>query len=265
MASINESLASDGLQLEKIEYYGADGAGNTVFFEDRGNKQLSSDYMPNDPRNGTGTTVPYVIDGTELGTSSGMSDDATLLAIDNTMRTWDAVNCSEGLEIPSIGVAPFDIGFVQFLLGFGGIDGYFPGMVTHAGILPGAFFNAFEPCGGNFILGVTFTFTWIDDLDEDGKGDVAIKEIYINDSFNWQDAPDDVLSNGIYDFETVVLHEVGHGLSQGHFGKAFAGKNGKLHFAPAALMNAGYSVARREVSQTDKAGHCSNWAQWPNN
>lgn len=264
MTQVNEAIAADGLMIEKVEFLGAETAGNTVFFQNRGNKQLSSHYVPNDPRNGTGIEVPYVVDGTELGTSSGMSDLATYNAIVSTMDTWGNVTCSSGLDIPNLGVAPFDIGYVQYLLGFGGIAGYFPGTVVHAGILPPSFFDAFEPGGGSFILGVTFTFVWLDDLDQDGKGDVAIKEIYINDGFNWQDAPDDVLGNGIYDFETVVLHEVGHALSQGHFGKAFASGNGKLHFAPAALMNAGYSVGRRDVTQTDNAGHCSNWANWPN-
>ena len=44
--------------------------------------------------------------------------------------TWNAANCSKGLELPDFGVAPFDIGFVQYLFGFGGINGYFPGMIT---------------------------------------------------------------------------------------------------------------------------------------
>ena len=61
------------------------------------------------------------------------------------------------------------------------------------------------------------------------------------------------------------MHEVGHGLSQGHFGKAFVTKKGDIKFAPAALMNAGYSVANRQVGETDLAGHCSNWGDWPNN
>ena len=60
-----------------------------------------------------------------------------------------------------------------------------------------------------------------------------------------------------------MLHEVGHGLSQGHFGKAFRNKNGNLHFAPYALMNAGYTFGNRMVTETDEAGHCSNWASWP--
>ena len=95
---------------------------------------------------------------------------------------------------------------------------------------------------------------------------MAIKEIYINDNFNWQDAPNDELFSGEFDYETVVLHEAGHGLNQGHFGKAFRNNgNGKLKFSPHALMNAGYSVGRREISGTDNRGHCSIWGDWPNN
>jgi hypothetical protein len=30
-------------------------------------------------------------------------------------------------------------------------------------------------------------------------------------------------------------------------------------------MNAIYSEALRVLSASDNGGHCSNWAQWPNN
>jgi hypothetical protein len=80
-----------------------------------------------------------------------------------------------------------------------------------------------------------------------------------NDLFTWQ-------INGDIDVETVALHEAGHGLSQDHFGKAFVtSSNGKLHFAPLAVMNAGYTGIRHTIDQADLAGHCSIWAQWPNN
>lgn len=268
--SINQALAEHNIQLEKMETLGAEQAGITVFFRNVGNKQLGDDWAPNDPRNGTGIDVPYVIDGTELGTTSGMSESDTYNAIVSAMTTWDDNNCSSDLGIPLLGTANFDIGFVQFLEGFGGFPGYFLGLITHGGILPSTFFEAIGgPGGGAGILGVTFTFIYTDDdgvptdINNDRRSDVAFREVYLNDGFNWQDAPDDGLGNGIYDFETVVLHEVGHGLSQGHFGKAFLTKNGKIHFSPAALMNAGYSVARREITQTDLAGHCSIWGKWP--
>lgn len=265
IAIINDAIAEEGIRIDKMEYLGAEQEGRTVFFNDRGKKQLDSDFVPYDSRNGNGALIPYFIDGTQLGTTSGMSEHETFDAIVNAMNKWDALTCSEGLEIPPLGTSTFDIGYIQWLYGFGGIAGYFPGVITHGGILPGEFFDAIAPGGSSSILGITFTFVYTDtDIDRNGKGDVAIKEIYMNDAFNWQDAPDDDLFNDIYDFETVVLHEVGHGLSQAHFGSAFVTKNGSIHFAPDALMNAGYSVAKREIKQTDNAGHCSNWAQWPN-
>ena len=261
ISSINASLADYGVQLEKAEFYSADGAGQTVFFSDRGNKQLVSDYVPNDPRNAVpGTAVPYLIDGTQAVTTSGLN---TIDPINTVMSTWSSVTCSDGLEITDLGLVPFDAGFVQFLVGFGGVNGFFPGIILHAGVLPPVFFNAIAPGGGSNILGVCFTFTWIEDINEDGTPDVAIKEIYYNDAFNWQDV---VATGSGVDFETVALHEVGHGLSQAHFGKVSRTEaNGKIHFSPRALMNAGYSGVNRVVEKTDEAGHCSNWANWPNN
>ncbi|WP_088341454.1 M10 family metallopeptidase domain-containing protein [Robiginitalea sediminis] len=258
---INQMLEPYGVQLEKMEYYSIDGAGKTVFFSDRGNKQLSSDYVPNDPRNLGGLAVPYLIDGTQLNTASGFN---TLQPIVDVMDTWANVTCSSGLDIPFGGVSGADIGFVSnVFFGFGGSNGFFPGVIVHAGTLPKAFFDAIAPGGGNGILGVTFTLTWTDDINGDGKGDVAIKEIYYNDAFNWQDR---VATGTGIDFQTVALHEVGHALSQAHFGKLSRTEaNGKLHFSPRALMNAGYTGVNRVVEKTDQAGHCSNWSNWPNN
>ena len=94
--------------------------------------------------------------------------------------------------------------------------------------------------------------------DNNGKNDVWFREIYSNDEFSWADGDH-------YDVETVSLHEAGHGLSQGHFGKAFRGvKNEKLHFSPRAVMNASYSGIQTGIEKTDNAGHCSNWSNWPN-
>ena len=262
VSQFNKLLIPYGIQLEKMEYYSAEAVGKTVFFSDRGNKQLTSDFVPNDPRNVGGETVPYIIDGTQLETSSGLN---TLNALNSVMSTWDAVTCSDGLTLPNGGVTPVDFGLVSFLEGFSSAPNFIQGAILHAGILPPAFFDAIAPDGGDFILGVCFTFSYLEDINQDGKGDVAIKEIYYNDGFNWQDEPNDVIGNGIYDFETVALHETGHALSQAHFGEAFTNSSGKLKFAPYALMNAGYTITRRSVEKTDESGHCSNWGDWPNN
>jgi len=155
-------------------------------------------------------------------------------------------------------------GFVSGLLGFGGSDKYFADVV-HAGWLPGAFFDLLAPDGSSFILGATFTIIFTDDqgnpvdTDNNNKLDVAWRETYYNDAFEWADGDD-------YDVETIALHESGHGLSQGHFGKAFrTNSNNKLHFAPRAVMNAAYSGIQTEITGTDNGGHCSNWASWPAN
>lgn len=263
---VNEMLEPYGVQLEKMEYYSYNEAGRVVFFSDRGNKQLSSDYVPNDPRS-VGSqiglpknAVPYLIDGTQVNTTSGFN---TTDALNTVMATWDDVRCSEGLTLPSLGVSDTDLGFISnVFFGFGGSNGFFPGVILHAGVLPKEFFDLIAPGGGNGILGVCFTLTWIQDINEDGTPDVALKEIYYNDAFNWQDA---VTTGTGVDFQTVALHETGHALSQAHFG-AVSGTlaNGKIHFSPRALMNAGYSGVNRVVEKTDRAGHCGNWGSWPN-
>ncbi len=89
----------------------------------------------------------------------------------------------------------------------------------------------------------------------DGTDNVSF---YI-DAFLWADG-------ARYDVETIALHEAGHGLSQGHFGKAFVtDSNNVLHFSPRAVMNAAYSGIQTQIGKTDNAGHCSNWNSWPNN
>ncbi len=287
VAALNQRLLEHGIQIEKMELLGAEGAGRDVFFSDTGNKQLGSDFVPNDPRNWwpsnpylgewTDGSLGYWMDGTEQGTSSGLSENETMNAFHSVMNTWGSISCSNGLVLSDQGVTSpddyGDVGIVQALV-TGGQQGSFgtaPGSIVHAGNLPSWFFDIIGgPGGGSGILGATFTFTWVDangptDIDNNGKADVFVREIYMNDGFNWQDAPDDVLFNGIYDYETVMLHEVGHGLSQGHFGKMFGtAANKKLHFAPYALMNAGYTIANREITATDNGGHCSNWEEWPN-
>ncbi|SDS27457.1 hypothetical protein [Christiangramia echinicola] len=260
VAQINQQLKTYGIQLEKMEYLSADGAGQTVFFNNRGNKQLSSQFVPNDPRNLVpGTDIYYIVDGTQLTTSSGFN---ILESTINVMNTWGNVTCSDELNLPLGGISDDDIGFVSnVFFGFGGSAGFFPGVIVHAGILPKAFFDALAPDGGTGIIGVTFTFTWTEDINEDGIGDVAIKEIYYNDYFNFQDL--EVTDEGI-DYETVSLHEVGHALNQAHFGKlSRTESNQKFHFSPRALMNAGYTGVNRVVEKTDNAGHCSIWDAWP--
>lgn len=248
------------LQIYKAEYLasGEDKkAGNTVFFNNRGNKQLDEDFAPALSLDGT-TDITYHVDNTRP------SDDLPLTttnnAIDRAMRTWEGVRCSD-LGITKIQSTGKSTGFVASLLGYRGSLDYVAD-INHAGWLPKSFFDEIAPDGGDFILAVTFTIIFTDengnpvDIDNNKKADVAWREIYYNDAFRWNDG-------STFDVETIALHESGHGLSQDHFGKAFLSGNGKLHFAPLAVMNAAYSGVQTAIGKTDLSGHCSNWASWP--
>lgn len=235
--------------------------GRTVYFNNVGNKQLAGDFVPGLSLDGT-SNVSWYVD--ESRPPEDLAVAISTAAIDRSMQTWDGVTCSDfGLyKIPYNPAV--STGYVSALLGFGGSFDYVADVV-HAGWLPGAFFDFLAPQGSTFILGVTFTIIFTDgsgspvDTNNDGKMDVAWREIYYNDAFTWNDG-------ARFDVETVALHEAGHGLSQGHFGKAFADAGqGGLHFAPRAVMNAAYSGVQTEIVATDNGGHCSIWANWPNN
>ena len=260
-----KSTSDYPVEIYMAEYYttGEGGKiGKTVFFSNTGNKKLGADFVPfdNDFFDGT-QDITYYIDNTRP--TSEVDVGASNAAIERAMTTWDNITCSDfGLtQIPSDGRPT---GYVAASLGYPGGNFAVWADLTHCGWLDGAFFEILEPGGSGFILGVTFTLVWVDsngptDIDNNRKLDVAFREIYFNDDFPWADGDH-------YDIETVALHEAGHGLSQGHFGKAFiTPKNGKIHFSPRAVMNASYSGIQTGILKTDNAGHCSIWANWLQN
>jgi hypothetical protein len=235
--------------------------GRTIYFKNVGNKQLTADFVPGTSSDGT-DNVSYYID--QRRPSADLSVAKTTAAIGRAMTTWENLTCSElGMyQIPS--QRRLATGFVSELFGFSGSYEYVADVV-HSGWLPGAFFDLVDEDGSEYILAVTYTIIITEDdgtptdLDSDGKADVAWREIYYNEAFAWADGAH-------YDVETIALHEAGHGLSQGHFGAAFLDAGtGKLHFSPRAVMNAAYSGIQTGITETDNAGHCSNWSNWPNN
>ena len=139
------------------------------------------------------------------------------------------VNCSV-LPLTQNPSGAIDIGVVAFLNGLGGSPFIFAD-VQHAG------FRDINFAGG--ILGVTFTFIFVNagvptDADGNGLADVAFREIYYDPSFIWRD-------NNVrnIDVESVAVHEMGHGLSQAHFGNDQHQNDGSLFDAsPRAVMNA---------------------------
>lgn len=253
-------------ELYKAEYItnGASGhVGRTLYFKDVGNKQLAEDFVPGDPRRGDRSHITYTVDK-EYTSDNGLTLARTTAAIDRAMATWNSVNCSN-LGLVKV-LYSGNLGFVSSLFHFGGSDAIVAD-VHHAGFLPLRFFEAIFGNEAVYILGVTFTIIWVDeegvptDIDGNGLYDVAMREIYYNDGYTW--ALND--RDGI-DIESVALHEAGHGLSQAHFGQGFeTGSNGQWHSSPYAVMNAYYLSELRQLQSSDEGGHCSLWADWPNN
>jgi hypothetical protein len=257
------TAAEGNFAIFSAEYITAEESGQvgrTVYFSNVGNKQLTGDFVPGLSEDGS-DNISFYVD--QNRPSADLPVASTSAAIVRAMNTWDGLTCSNlGMtQIPFS--ATNTTGFVSELLGYGGSFEY-TADVVHAGWLPASFFNILAPQGSTFILAVTFTIQYTDDdgnatdLDNNGKADVAFREIYYNDAFTWK------IGNH-YDVETIALHESGHALSQQHFGAAFADGNGALHFSPRAVMNAAYSGIQTQINQTDLAGHCSNWASWNNN
>lgn len=235
--------------------------GRTIYFRNVGNKQLTADFVPGMSLDGT-DAVSYYVD--ENRPSQDLSSSVTTAAISRAMSTWNDITCSQlGVyRLPSN--KRIKTGFISELADFGGSYDYVADVV-HAGWLPAAFFDLVAPDGSTYILGVTYTIIFTDDagnptdVDNNGKLDVAWREIYYNDAFPWADGAH-------YDVETIALHEAGHGLSQGHFGQAFLDEGtGKLHFSPRAVMNAAYSGIQTGITETDNGGHCSIWSSWAQN
>jgi len=235
---INEGLAMDGQNYRAVmaEYMTAAGSGElgqTVWAKNVGNKQLGADLVPNDPRGwwndplGDANIITYAIDqtGDAVPFFGGLTAAETTAAIVSATDTWDDVKYSDLglLYLPTTPVQ--DLGYA------GGAPDIFAD-IKHAGwgfIL------------GSGVLGVTITFIWVNagvptDIDNNGKSDVAFREIYYAFDFTWTNDDDP----GI-DVEIVAVHELGHGLSQAHFGKVFTKKNGDLKVLPRAVMNALYT------------------------
>ncbi|HMB55295.1 MAG TPA: matrixin family metalloprotease [Thermoanaerobaculia bacterium] len=242
--------ANDGLKamwmdfrLESIEYYTI-GQGRP---SDRVHQQPFR-WVPGDQRRGAdGTRLTWALDeswGSASG--NGIPVGALNAALRRATATWAADSCLRNIDVTERKHPPADVTVTDFLLGTGGLGDPFYADVVHAGWMPGE-----PPLFENDILALAATYIFVDrntgeptDVDGDGYMDVALTEIYYNDSFPWAiDA-----GEGEIDVETVALHEVGHALSLGHFG-----------LPPMAAMNPVYRGADRELHPIDHAGVCAVW------
>jgi hypothetical protein len=268
MDALNVQLAAQGAgyratMAEYVTSPDSGQAGGTVLAKTVGNKHLAFDFVPFDPRRtwsgaatGSADDITEAIDetGDAVPVFGGLTAAQTTAAILAAAGTWQGVSCST-LPLSLNPTLALDVGVVAFLNGLGGSPFVFAD-VQHAG------WRDINFAGG--ILGVTFTFIFVDDdgnptdIDNNNYGDAAFREIYYDPSFTWRN------DGGNIDVETVSLHEQGHGLSQNHFGTVRLTNDGSLQASPRAVMNALYAGPLRELQGSDSGGHCSNWAAWPN-
>jgi hypothetical protein len=182
--------------------------------------------------------------------------------VDASFGTWESLACFNTDLVKK----PFDGTFPSFIFPGGdplGAD------INTIGFLPPAVFDlVLGPGASTQVLGVTFPFIWVDgngdptDIDGDGNADTAFAEIWYNNGFTWT-----LTGLGGVDVQTVALHENGHGLGLGHFGRVHATfpppqEFGVLHVSPRAVMNAFILSTLRELLGSDKAGVCGIYASW---
>jgi hypothetical protein len=263
-----EALTADGSGPE-IEYFLDAEEMPPWIQQDLGNKQTLQDYVYNDPRralfNGGIPGVAHGVQEANTSADAGLSDQIGWMY--RAVDTWDAQQCA-AMDLTVNDIDADRPGIVERFFATGALTLTHQADLTQVGFRsPGQFpYFAANPN----VLGVAFTLVWVNpdgtpsDIDGNGKTDVAFREIYYNDAFEWVD--DGVLGergSGVFDFPAVAIHEVGHGLSQAHFGNIARNDDGSITARPKAIMNAIYGGIQRDLLGTDVAGHCSNWTNWP--
>ena len=237
-----------------------------IFANDR-QLRLQSRWVPRDIRRlATDETLSFgVYTPFAWATVGGQAESA----FDATFATWNAASCSK-MKVRKKALAPGQIpSFIMTSL-------FPPADINDVGFVPGSFFDQVFGAGASrFTVGVTITLTFIKvgptgvpvldpngnpiptDVDGDGRFDTAFKEVWFNDAMAYATNGDPTK----IDIESAALHEHGHALELGHFGKIVGDpKTGKLQASPRAVMNAFILGVQRTPLGTDNAALCGNYA-----
>ena len=272
LAGVNRQAAAKGVTVARAERLVTSDAPATatlvVFANDRQLK-LDSRWVSRDTRRlaKDGTLSYAVFSPLAQATVGGPAEPA----FDASFATWNAVGCSN-IAVNKVALPPGRL--PSFIL-----TGLFPPAdINDVGFVPGSFFDAVFGAGASqFTIGVTITYTFIEigpggqpvldangnpiptDIDGDGRSDTAFKEVWFNDALAYSTTG---ASNRV-DIESAALHEHGHALELGHFGR-IAGdlKTGKLHVSPRAVMNAILIAPQRTPLGSDNAALCGNFSNW---
>ncbi len=276
------SMVNDQLELRRAPYRLGGVWMFTIGAGRPANRRLQrgTRWVPADPRRAaqsTGTKdITYVVDASDLTTDVPTVDAEA--AVDASFDTWSNVPntfldlakaADDGLNHDLLDNIPADTSLCTFpgIVDIAALD---PNAdVIVGGWLPRGYFDCLTPGGGNFILGVTWTFIFFGpsgptDVNNDGYVDTALKEIYYNEAFLWVTSGSFFLGPFI-DIESVSLHENGHAVDLGHFGgpppplKIHPG--GRI-FSPEAVMNPAYIGGDiRELFPIDEAGYYTLYAK----
>jgi hypothetical protein len=285
---LNQTLASRGANFRvdaaelRIAAKGWDGVTSTILIANNRSRLSTVEWVKGDPRRdgrvgvtwafGSNTgTDPFVRDAD--GSNIHQATKAEQLAhIQEAVNAWSGLACSSK-PITEVAVpAGTDPDYLDeyFAGNPAGSPNYLqPADIVEAGWQPLSFFLTVGGPDGVNILGVTFSFIFVDqsgnatDIDRDGRADRALSEIYYNDAYWWGNG-----SPNVVDFYSILTHETGHALGLGHFGKVFVTKNdaadglqiSDIKYAPYAMMNAVYVTGRNELAGTDNSQFCQLWA-----
>jgi hypothetical protein len=302
LARTNARLARAGsnLRVDRAEVlYGAkayEAQSPTLIFANNRTHTLAQLWVSGDPRREGRRGVTYAIDPNLRTTAFGIanlpavevngddfrtSTQAELVRyIEEGMQSWRDRRCSDAPIVRVTVPAGTDPDFYdQVLLGNPINSNYEqPSDIVQAGWQPPEFFEAIVEGGSDAILGVAFSFIFVDDqntpdpsddvptdIDRNGKLDTGLVEIYYNPTFIWTNRG----RSGYIDFYSIITHETAHALGLAHFGKVFITKKDAadgiqitdVKYAPRALMNAVYVDGRDRIRGSDNGSFCQIWAR----
>lgn len=257
---------------------------STVIIANNRSRGLSSEWVAGDPRRDGRVGVTWAFGSSHPGLPVTRNPDGSNLhsvpladldtQLQEGLAAWRGLTCSTApvtrVSIP-MGTDPDYLDDVVFV-GHPSATYSQPSDIVEAGWMPSSFFRAIGGgTAGNSIIGVTFTFHFVDaaghatDINSDGKGDEALAEIYYNTRFAWGSSQ----AANVVDFYSIITHETGHAMGLAHFGKVFVTKKdaadgsisiADIKYAPKAMMNAVYVTGRSEIAGTDNSSFCQIWA-----